>query len=176
MISLYLEVRVNLENVSLRHVFGMRVIDLFKGHEWKVGDQMRLPVRLADGEVLEPATLGVLVNAIGLRSNGPPPRWSRANALALVIWLVRFSDSRIAPPGRLDGDDQFVIDLDELDDSLLDFPGDQLFVGWRRRVRFVCLLVGEVFDEEEIVRSSRVAVDAKRDRSVLDRRPSWREL
>src|SRR5260221_47577 len=64
-------------------------------------------------------------------------------------------------------DDQLVVDLGELDDLVRELAGDQVAVGRRAGVRVVGGLIGEVLDEQQVVRLGRVPVHPERQGTVL---------
>src|SRR6266542_1777867 len=77
---------------------------------------------------------------------------------------------------RSEGDDQLVVDLDELDDHVRELSGDQVLVGWRACVGVVGGLIGEVLNEQPVVNRRRIPVHPERQGTVLDAGALGREF
>ena len=90
-----------------------------------------------------------------------PPVDRGVSATALVRgsgWDSWLSDS--------ERDDQFVVDFDEFDDLSTNCASDQVLVCRRTGVSVVGGLVGEVLDEQQVVRLGRVPIHAERQGSA----------
>src|SRR6266851_4555261 len=109
-------------------------------------------------------------NQRGLRPAAPIDQGLRATA------PVRGFGAGTAWLSGSDCDDQLVVDLSELDDLVRELAGDQVAVGRRAGVRAVGGLIGEVLDEQQVVRLGRVPVHPERQGAVLGPRPLGREL
>src|SRR5579862_2199386 len=73
-------------------------------------------------------------------------------------------------------DDQLVVELGELNDHARELAGDQVTVGRRARVRVVGGLIGEVLDEQQVVRFRRIPVHPERQGAVFGPGPLGREF
>src|SRR6266566_7903945 len=90
-------------------------------------------------------------------------------ALAIWVWPATSSSficrlGGVPCPGGVrarhggisDADQELMVDLDELRDQAGELPGDELLVGVRTGVGVISGLVGEVLDEQQVVRPGRV--------------------
>src|SRR6266700_3173276 len=85
-------------------------------------------------------------------------------------------DSSRRSAAGLEPDDQLVVEFGELDDHARELAGDQVAVGRRARVRVIGGLIGEVLDEQQVVRLRRIPVHPERQGAVFGPGPFPREV
>src|ERR1039457_819563 len=123
-------------------------------------------------------------------SSGSPGLCRLAKACACCAWFLVMTatlascapdswpdpDSYRWSAAGSESDDQLVVEFGELDDHARELAGDEVAVGRRAGVCVVGGLIGEVLDEQQVVRLRRIPVHPERHGAVFGPGPFRREF